>query len=425
MSVSEEREITLRPATEDLWCVAETDDTDALAGIRTIGVEINACNEHGMTALMRAACHGKVRMVRALLEHGADPNLSRSDKFTALTLAAFFGHTEVVRILIAHGAETNAATRSGTSAYKWATARSFDEIARCLEKSGGKPTKIKVTGTVSGGKETPVLATASSSSSTGKRSGGAVESLASLHQNSPEPAAPVKVKTLKDPPEIWDLVHEAPRNFDPRSAFVSRLKAMNTSFALWMLAGLLLVAAASVGLLVLRGSRAEPVQGSPDVSSKHGATESTMSAPRNVGDQARESLASPAVSDTGAAPSDNAARSHHVRPDAVSLDDSSQLPPSTPAAVAEWAGENDRRNTRKLRALTNPNRSRSITTDARVRNVNGDELEKVVPAVARPQFESRISSEGLPKTKATPTLSTQLIEPTKGSAPKPKVIQWP
>src|SRR5438045_230500 len=37
------------------------------------------------------------------------------------------------------------------------------------------------------------------------------------------PRTPLVVKTLKDPPEIWDLVHEVPRDFNPKSAFLSRL----------------------------------------------------------------------------------------------------------------------------------------------------------------------------------------------------------
>src|ERR1041384_8851729 len=101
--------------TRELWRVAEDGDTDALAGILSRGVDVNARNEHGMTALMRAAHNGHDRMVRALLEHGADPNITRNDKFTALALAAFFGHTETVRILIENGAKTEIVTRSGTS----------------------------------------------------------------------------------------------------------------------------------------------------------------------------------------------------------------------------------------------------------------------------------------------------------------------
>ena len=109
-------------------------DVAALASVLKRVPDINARNEHGVTALMRAAQFGHVRMVRALLEHGADANITRNDKFTALALAAFFGHTQVVRALMEHGADSQASTRYGTSPHMWATARTFNEVVNQLDK---------------------------------------------------------------------------------------------------------------------------------------------------------------------------------------------------------------------------------------------------------------------------------------------------
>jgi hypothetical protein len=120
-------------ATQELWHVAETDDSDRVESLLANGAEINASNAQGMTALMRAAAGGRVRMVRVLLKHGADPNSARNDKFTALMLAAFFGHQEVVRILVEHGGDTDATTRFGTSAKVWAASRTFKGVVQYLE----------------------------------------------------------------------------------------------------------------------------------------------------------------------------------------------------------------------------------------------------------------------------------------------------
>ena len=120
-------------ATQELWQVAEADDSDRVESLLANGAEINASNAQGMTALMRAAAGGRVRMVRVLLKHGADPNSARNDKFTALMLAAFFGHQEVVRILVEHGGDTDATTRFGTSAQVWAASRTFKGIVQYLE----------------------------------------------------------------------------------------------------------------------------------------------------------------------------------------------------------------------------------------------------------------------------------------------------
>jgi hypothetical protein len=119
--------------TAELWRLVETGNLEALARLLPRVADVNACNRHGMTLLMKAACCGHARIVRLLLEHGADPNLIRNDKFTALALAAFFGHSETVRTLLEFGAQPETVTRSGASARTWATARTFAEVARCLD----------------------------------------------------------------------------------------------------------------------------------------------------------------------------------------------------------------------------------------------------------------------------------------------------
>src|SRR5829696_8162858 len=219
MSAIAKQQATSEAAQWKLWSVAETDDVDELARILPQGAHVNARNKYGMTALMRAAYHGHVRMVRALLEHGADPNLTRNDKFTALALAAFFGHTEIVRILIEHGAKTEVVTRCNTSAHMWARARTFSEAARCLESHSRTPARAVAPAAVA-------------------------------------PAITPAVKTLKEPPEIWDLVQEVPRGFNARSAFVSRFQSMKTSFGFRIVAAVFVIAVCVVGALVLRGSHA-------------------------------------------------------------------------------------------------------------------------------------------------------------------------
>ena len=245
------KKIIFDAATRELWRVAESGDTDALAGILS-RVDVDARNEHGMTALMRAAHEGHEHMVRALLDHGADPNITRNDKFTALALAAFFGHTETVRILIENGAKTEVVTRSGTSPKMWATARTFTEAARCLEQ----PKPAAPAAVPAAAKPAPVVV-------------------------KPAVIKPAVVKTLKDPPEIWDLVREQPREgFKARSAFVSRIKSMNRAFTLGAFAVLLLVVACGVGMLVLRSSQARNLP--PEVPPIQTAADATVTPPVSV-----------------------------------------------------------------------------------------------------------------------------------------------
>src|SRR5215212_10237365 len=113
MAVAKKFVVAPGPAARELWRIAESGEVEELEELLP-RADVNARNEHGMTALMRAAYHGRAEMVRALLDHGADPNITRNDKFTALSLAAFFGHSEIVEMLIDHGARTDVATRYGT-----------------------------------------------------------------------------------------------------------------------------------------------------------------------------------------------------------------------------------------------------------------------------------------------------------------------
>lgn len=220
MSATARKFVIVDTATRELWRVAESGDVHELAAILSRGVNVNARNEHGMTALMRAARSGHAPVVRELLEHGADPNIARNDKFTALALAAFFGHTETVRVLIDHGAQSEVVTRSGTSPRLWATARTFTETARCFEQPA--PAKAPV----------PI-------------------------RPAPVSVAPAPViKTLKDPPEIWDLVHEVPKGFDARSAFITRVKSTKWPVAIGAFAVVLFVVASAVGVFVSRSSKA-------------------------------------------------------------------------------------------------------------------------------------------------------------------------
>jgi Ankyrin repeats (3 copies) len=261
-------------ATLELWHVAETNDVEELKRILPRVPDINARNKHGVTALMRAACHGHKRMVRALLDHGADPNLARNDKFTALALAAFFGHTETVKTLMDGGARTEMVTRCGTSAHMWAKARTFVEVAQCLEshtparQSTPAPPRAKP----APAPPTPLVV---------KR-----------------PRTPLVVKTLKDPPEIWDLVHEVPRDFNPKSAFLSSLAPMKRSFVLRVAALLLVSATGVAGVMLFRASQAQSV--GPDAIPpvvQNSALESMVSPPALVENANNEAVVVP--SETG------------------------------------------------------------------------------------------------------------------------------
>lgn len=56
--------------------------------------------QHGQTALMLAVSHGRLDMVRMLLEAGADINIQDEDGSTALMCSAEHGHIEIVKLFL-------------------------------------------------------------------------------------------------------------------------------------------------------------------------------------------------------------------------------------------------------------------------------------------------------------------------------------
>lgn len=352
------RQLNTPEAGDELWRVAESGDVDELLRLLPRVNDINVRNRHGMTALMKAAFYGHEPVVRALLEHGANPNLIRGDRFTALALAAFFGHGETVKTLIEFGAKTEHVTRCGASARTWARVRTYDEVARCLETHSPKPLTVVPTPVVS----MPVAVTPTPVAV------------------APTPVAekPVVVKTLKEPPEIWDLVQEAPRTFNPRSAFLSRIASMRKTLAVGACAAVLLIVGGSVGALMLRSSKAEDLPAEIPLAPT-AAAETTVSSPP----PAQAVVETPPVEVVNA---------NHAR------------------AV--------------------PSKARQSIRQPRVPSVGGETPVAIMqsseaPAVATPQFETPRPAAPAVKPSPNSSLSPQVIAPSKSAPPKGKVIQWP
>src|SRR5215510_16309973 len=91
--------------TRQLWHIAGSGDLEELDHLVSQGVDVNAGDRTGVTALMRAAYHGQLGMVRALIGHGADPNAKDRSGLTALMMAEHGGHEEIVDALRPFGAQ--------------------------------------------------------------------------------------------------------------------------------------------------------------------------------------------------------------------------------------------------------------------------------------------------------------------------------
>ena len=394
-------------ATLDLWRVAESGNVEELASVLPRVRDVNARNEHGVTALMRAAQFGHVKMVRALLEHGADANIKRNDKFTALALAAFFGHTEIVRALMEHGADLQASTRHDTSPQMWATARTFSEVADQLEKPAPAERAAFLDQAAPVEKLRPRTPPV-----TQRAPAPFVAPTPAFNSASVDPVVratmkAAEVRTLKDPPEIWDLVHEVPRGFDARSAFVTRLKSMNV-LALRLAALLVLIGAGVVGVMVFRGVQARNERSSAVTATPRAPAPATMTLQTNTIGQ---SNAQPNSTETNAQPAAaNAAPNLSPLPPLPAAENDVSVS-EAPVAYRKPVGRS---------RFGSPRGERSLTPEpappAAVQPV-------AVAAPAKPQPETHPDAQ--PKAKENLPLSPQVIAPAKSATPKGKVIQWP
>ncbi|HEY0728356.1 MAG TPA: ankyrin repeat domain-containing protein [Pyrinomonadaceae bacterium] len=387
MSAVKKTDYLPEAATLDLWRVAENGDVNELASVLPRVRDINAQNEHGVTALMRAAQYGHLKMVRALLDHGADANLKRNDKFTALALAAFFGHTEIVRVLMEHGADLQASTRHDTSPHMWATARTFNEVVDQLKKPASVPKPAPVA------RPAPVTKPAPIAKPAEPKAQEQVVAPPIQIDRPPTAAKPAVVRTLSDPPEIWDLVHEVPRGFNPRSAFLTRLTSLKGGWVFRTAAAVVLIGAGVAGVMLLRGVQAR--NDGPLVAPAKQQPLATMSVPSTTTTSAN--ISQPATVE----PSASAATS-------LAPIESSSSTTDAPIVNRKPGARWSRGGSRAERDLT--------------RQVAASEtVEPLATPVAQANTERR--SDAQPKTSAP--LSPQLIAPAKSATPKGKVIQWP
>jgi ankyrin repeat protein len=107
--------------------------------------------EEGATAFFRAAYGGDVEVMKLLLEHGADPNLTTKDHTTPLMGLAGVGFTlslvhhrshqedmEALNLLLSLGGDINAANDQGLTALMGAAQRGANEEIKVLVDRGAK-----------------------------------------------------------------------------------------------------------------------------------------------------------------------------------------------------------------------------------------------------------------------------------------------
>jgi ankyrin repeat protein len=92
------------------------------------GVDVNALDRHGQTALMLAAHAGHREVVEILIAHRANLNITAKFGLSALMLAVVAEHAEVARLLVKAGADLSL---RGTGAPGFADKTAYDLAVEC------------------------------------------------------------------------------------------------------------------------------------------------------------------------------------------------------------------------------------------------------------------------------------------------------
>jgi ankyrin repeat protein len=120
-----------------LHWAAHRDDVETANLLIRAGAQVNVTNDYEVTPLALACTNRNPAMVETLLKAGANPNAALSSGETALMTAARTGSTEIVAALLARGADVNAKeTLRGQTGLMWAAAEGHAEVARLLIERG-------------------------------------------------------------------------------------------------------------------------------------------------------------------------------------------------------------------------------------------------------------------------------------------------
>jgi ankyrin repeat protein len=98
------------------------------------GLNIEAADVDGWTALHYAANQNHEALVRALLDEGANINAKDELKRTPLHLAAVAGHAETAEVLLRAGANRNLLNVAGMMALQGATAGNHTNVVALFSK---------------------------------------------------------------------------------------------------------------------------------------------------------------------------------------------------------------------------------------------------------------------------------------------------
>jgi ankyrin repeat protein len=128
--VQELEKLNVKFTPDDFVRSAEKGDLKAVELFLAAGIDVNAQNASGLTALMAAAKNGRMEIVNKLLDQKVNVDAQSKQGVTALMLAAENNQSEIVNLLLKKNADPNLQDQTGWSALMKAV---YQGNAKCVE----------------------------------------------------------------------------------------------------------------------------------------------------------------------------------------------------------------------------------------------------------------------------------------------------
>lgn len=111
----------------------KTGEPSDLGGTRSHdALQVNMCNVDGLTPLHVATMHGRFKLIEALLDAGAMPDIQTKKNMTPLHLACLHHRTDIVKILLEANCDVNSQDISGNTPLHYACQANNTRLVKLL-----------------------------------------------------------------------------------------------------------------------------------------------------------------------------------------------------------------------------------------------------------------------------------------------------
>ncbi|XP_020091446.1 ankyrin-1-like [Ananas comosus] len=128
-----------------LHCASQEGHCEVVNLLLSKGIPVDP-NSFVGTPLNAAARNRQEKIVKILLEHGANPNKVSDSIFSPLLVSVLTESLECTKLLIKAGADVNASTPSGTTPLSVAAHEGLTDFIKCLLEAGADPNVVNESG---------------------------------------------------------------------------------------------------------------------------------------------------------------------------------------------------------------------------------------------------------------------------------------